>query len=66
MLARAVNDTAPDLFITDLRLRGVENGAQLVARLSERFAHFPSLVITGETAADSIDVGSDGKIVGLF
>jgi signal transduction histidine kinase len=42
---------APDLMITDLRLRGSENGAQLAARLRRDFAHFPVLVVTGEVSA---------------
>jgi signal transduction histidine kinase/CheY-like chemotaxis protein len=44
----------PQLLITDLRLRGEENGAQLVARLQRRWATFPSLIITGEVSAAAI------------
>lgn len=49
----------PDLLITDLRLRGTENGAELAARLRESFAGFPVLVITGEVssaAAQQVDL----------
>ena len=44
----------PDLLITDLRLRGAENGAELAARLQRNFSAFPVLVITGEVSAAAI------------
>jgi signal transduction histidine kinase/ActR/RegA family two-component response regulator len=44
----------PDLLITDLRLRGTENGAELAARLQRNFSAFPVLVITGEVSAAAV------------
>jgi signal transduction histidine kinase/ActR/RegA family two-component response regulator len=42
---------APELFITDLRLRGEENGAELAARLQHKYPRLPTLIITGEISA---------------
>ncbi len=41
----------PDLLITDLRLRGECNGAELIRRMRKHFPSFPVLVITGEVSA---------------
>jgi DNA-binding NarL/FixJ family response regulator len=41
----------PDLFITDMRLRGGESGARLAAELRTIYDSFPVLVITGEISA---------------
>ncbi len=45
----------PALMITDLRLRGAENGVELAGRLRESFADFPVLVITGEVSAIAVE-----------
>ncbi|MEO8957561.1 MAG: ATP-binding protein [Rudaea sp.] len=45
----------PDLMMTDLRLRGAENGAQLAQRLRREFSTFPVLVVTGEVSASAVD-----------
>ncbi|QSA97140.1 hybrid sensor histidine kinase/response regulator [Methylococcus sp. EFPC2] len=45
---------APHLLIVDLRLRGTEDGATLASRLQDRHGRFPVLVITGETAPESL------------
>jgi two-component system, sensor histidine kinase len=42
---------APELLITDLRLRGKENGATLAERMRNRYGYFPIVVITGEVSA---------------
>lgn len=44
----------PELLITDLRLRGAENGAELAGRLRQAFAGFPVLVITGEVSVVAV------------
>ena len=44
----------PDLLITDLRLRGGENGADLARRLQQKFPGLPTLIITGEVSATAI------------
>jgi signal transduction histidine kinase len=44
----------PDLLIADLRLRGDEQGAQLVKRLRQRHGDFQVLIVTGETATDEL------------
>jgi DNA-binding NtrC family response regulator len=51
----------PDLFITDLRLRGGESGASLAVDLRKTYGCFPVLVITGEiSAAAAADVEALG------
>lgn len=56
-----VDGGAPDLFITDLRLRGGESGASLAAELRNTYGNFPVLVITGEiSAAAAADVETLG------
>ena len=45
---------APDLMIADLRLGGTEHGAQLAARLQQRYGRFPVLIISGETSAAAL------------
>ncbi|CAK0745476.1 two-component system, sensor histidine kinase [Azospirillaceae bacterium] len=45
----------PDLIIADYRLRGICNGAQVVAQLREIFNRpIPGILITGDTAPDRI------------
>ncbi len=44
----------PELLITDLRLRGAENGAELAGRLQRSYSSFPVLVITGEVSAAAV------------
>ena len=46
----AAND-APEILITDLRLRGHENGATIAERMRSRYGEFPIIVITGEVSA---------------
>jgi signal transduction histidine kinase/CheY-like chemotaxis protein len=45
----------PHLLIVDLRLRGEEQGAELANRLQRTYGGFPVLVVTGETALQSLD-----------
>lgn len=46
---------APDAVISDYRLRAGENGLEAVARLRARFgAHLPALLITGDTAPETL------------
>ena len=44
----------PELLISDLRLRGDENGAELASRLRKTYPGFPTLIITGEVSAAAI------------
>jgi len=45
----------PDLIVSDYRLRGEENGIEVVARLREEFnADIPALIITGDTGPDRL------------
>ncbi len=44
----------PELLVTDLRLRGSENGADLAGRLQRLHGAFPVLVITGEVSAVAV------------
>ncbi|HWM71460.1 MAG TPA: hybrid sensor histidine kinase/response regulator [Steroidobacteraceae bacterium] len=45
----------PDLIVSDYRLRGEENGIQLVARLREEFnAEIPALIVTGDTGPERL------------
>jgi two-component system, sensor histidine kinase len=45
----------PDLLITDLRLRGSENGAALAARLRNEYRDFPVMVVTGEVSVAAME-----------
>jgi|CXWL01.1.fsa_nt_gi signal transduction histidine kinase len=45
----------PHLLIVDLRLRGEEHGAELASRLRRTYGSFPVLVVTGETASESLN-----------
>ncbi len=45
---------APELLITDLRLRDGENGAELAARLGRDYSGFSTLIITGEVSTAAI------------
>ena len=45
----------PHLLIVDLRLRGGEQGAELASRLQRIHGDFPVLVVTGETALESLN-----------
>jgi signal transduction histidine kinase/ActR/RegA family two-component response regulator len=45
----------PDLIVSDYRLKGGENGIDVVARLREEFnAQVPALLITGETGIEQL------------
>ena len=45
----------PDLIVSDYRLRGEENGIQVVEMLRGEFnADIPSLLVTGDTAPDRL------------
>ena len=45
----------PDLIVSDYRLRGEENGIEVVARLREEFnAQVPALLITGDTGMEEL------------
>jgi signal transduction histidine kinase/CheY-like chemotaxis protein len=45
----------PDLIVSDYRLKGGENGIEVVARLREEFnAQVPALLITGETGMEQL------------
>lgn len=48
----------PDLLIADLRLSDEEHGAQLAARLQQRFGMFPVLIISGETSSAAFEEAS--------
>lgn len=50
-----VEGGAPELLITDLRLRNGENGAELAARLHRKAPGFATLIITGEVSTAAID-----------
>jgi two-component system, sensor histidine kinase len=56
MLERATGfTTAPDLIISDYRLRDDENGITTIERLRSEFnSDIPSILITGDTAPDRI------------
>ena len=45
----------PHLLIVDLRLRGEEHGAELAGRLQRIHGNFPVLIVTGETASESLN-----------
>ena len=45
----------PHLLIVDLRLRGEEHGAELASRLQRIHGDFPVIVVTGETALESLN-----------
>jgi signal transduction histidine kinase len=45
----------PDLIVSDYRLKGEENGIEVVARLREEFnAQVPALLITGDTGMEQL------------
>ena len=45
----------PDLIVSDYRLRGAENGIQVVELLRGEFnAEIPALLVTGDTAPDRL------------
>ena len=56
MLEKLVSvQRAPDLIVSDYRLRGEENGIEVVARLREEFnAQVPALLITGDTGMEQL------------
>ena len=45
---------APDLMLTDLRLGGAEDGAELARRMQSAFGEFPVLIITGEVSSSTL------------
>ncbi|UTA47214.1 response regulator [Simiduia sp. 21SJ11W-1] len=42
----------PDLLLSDVRLRGTDNGIDVVAALRQRFPGLPALLVSGETAPE--------------
>jgi CheY-like chemotaxis protein len=45
----------PDLIVSDYRLKGEENGIEVIARLREEFnAQVPALLITGDTGMEQL------------
>jgi CheY-like chemotaxis protein len=45
----------PDLIVSDYRLKGEENGIEVIARLREEFnAQVPALLITGDTGVEQL------------
>lgn len=51
---------APDIIIADYRLRGICNGAQVVAHLRQTFGRaIPCILITGDTAPERIREAND-------
>jgi PAS domain S-box-containing protein len=51
---------APDIIIADYRLRGICNGAQVVAHIRQTFgAMVPCILITGDTAPERIREAND-------
>jgi CheY-like chemotaxis protein/anti-sigma regulatory factor (Ser/Thr protein kinase) len=56
MLAKLVGvRRLPDLIVSDYRLRGLENGIQVVEMLRNEFnAEVPALLVTGDTAPDRL------------
>lgn len=51
---------APDIIIADYRLRGICNGAQVVAHIRQTFGErIPCILITGDTAPDRIREASN-------
>ena len=56
----------PELLITDLRLRGGENGAELAGRLQQTYPGLPTLVITGEVSVAAIRQVEDLGAVLLY
>ena len=44
----------PDLMLTDLRLGGVEDGAELARRMQSAYGGFPVLIITGEVSSATL------------
>jgi CheY-like chemotaxis protein len=48
-------DRLPDLIVSDYRLRGTENGIQVVEMLRNEFnVDIPALLVTGDTAPDRL------------
>jgi signal transduction histidine kinase/CheY-like chemotaxis protein len=56
MLARTAERTVrPNLIICDYRLRGDENGIEVIERLRSEFNHdIPAMLVTGDTAPDRL------------
>jgi signal transduction histidine kinase/CheY-like chemotaxis protein len=56
MLAKLVGvRKSPDVIVSDYRLRGAENGIQVVEMLRSEFnAEIPALLVTGDTAPDRL------------
>lgn len=56
MLARIAHCTArPDLIICDYRLRGAENGIEVIERLRSEYNHdIPAMLVTGDTGPDRL------------
>lgn len=50
-----IHSGIPHLLIVDLRLRGEEHGAELASRLQRIHGDFPVLIVTGETASESLN-----------
>ncbi len=47
--------TRPDLIICDYRLRGAENGIEVIQRLQSEFNHdIPAMLVTGDTGPDRL------------
>ena len=47
--------TRPDLIICDYRLRGAENGIEVIQRLQSEFNHdIPGMLVTGDTGPDRL------------
>jgi signal transduction histidine kinase/FixJ family two-component response regulator len=53
---------APDVIVSDYRLREAETGIEVVERLRARYgAHIPALLVTGDTAPDTLRlIGASG------
>jgi signal transduction histidine kinase/CheY-like chemotaxis protein len=56
MLARVADrQTRPDLIICDYRLRGAENGIEVIERLQSEYNHdIPAMLVTGDTGPERL------------
>jgi signal transduction histidine kinase len=60
-------DQATDILITDLRLRGDDNGIQLVAELNARLGRIlPALLITGDVAPERVHLAQQSGLQVLY
>ena len=60
-------DQTTDMLITDLRLRGEENGIQLVTEVNRRIGHeIPALLITGDVAPERIHLVQQSGLKVLY